>query len=135
MITERRDTGRIPVGIYVEQVIDELPYRCFATSLSASGLYVERPSAPMTRRSKSVQIELPLPGGERLWTAGEVVYDCVEPLFHGTAIRFTTMARAHANELIDWIRHASRTLEAALEPSIVVRAGAGISIHRPARRR
>ena len=127
MSGDRRQANRVPVGFYANQLVDDEPYRCFATSLSASGLYMERVLTPMERRRDVVQIEIPLPGaGETLWAKAEVVYDCFDALFHGTAIRFTAMARKHRRELREWL-HSQR---AATAPGEVVREG-GVSIFRP----
>jgi hypothetical protein len=84
----------------------------------------------MRRSSAIVQLEIPLPeAGETLWAKGEVVYDRFDSLFHGTAIRFASMARAHQRMLREWLwetRTTDRTLPLApfREPSVV-------SVHRP----
>jgi hypothetical protein len=50
-------------------------------------------------------VELPLPDtNDAIWAKGEVVYDNFDSLFHGTAIRFTAMARKHQRLLRDWLR-------------------------------
>jgi len=88
---------------------------------------VEQVLACMERRSRVVQIEVPLPGtNESLWTRGEVVYDRFEPLFHGTAIRFTGMANTHRRMLNHWLRDARRDSE-QIGP---IRSGS-VTIHRP----
>ena len=127
MSGDRRLANRVPVGFYANQLVDDEPYRCFATSLSASGLYMERVLTPMERRRDVVQIEIPLPGSnETLWAKAEVVYDCFDALFHGTAIRFTAMARKHRRQLREWLH----TQMATITPGEVVRAG-DVSIFRP----
>lgn len=52
---------------------------------------MERPIASFVRHSAAIQLEIPLPDGqpEPLWASAEVVYDCFDALFHGTAVRFT----------------------------------------------
>jgi len=111
MAAERRTSARIPVGIYVQQFVHDEPHRCFLTDLSQNGVYMERLVEPLERRTNIVQLELSLPGtGGTLWTAGEVVYDCFDALFHGTAVRFTAMARGHRRTLDEWIEEARRAL-------------------------
>ena len=127
MDEDRRQATRVPVGFYLSQLVDDEPHRCFTTNLSASGLYMEKVLTPMDRRRDVVQLEIPLPGlGDPLWTKAEVVYDCFDALFHGTAIRFTAMARKHRRLLREWV-HSQM---ASVTPGEVVYAG-GVSIFRP----
>jgi hypothetical protein len=108
----RRTSHRHPVGFYVEQLIDDSPHRCFTSNLSLVGLYMERLAAPLQRSSGVVQLEIPLPNtSDALWAKAEVVYDRFDSLFHGTAVRFTAMARTHERLLREWLRdseHAER---------------------------
>lgn len=110
MSSNRRLAERIPVGFYVQQVVDGRSHRCFTADLSAHGIYMEKPVEPMDRSSNVVQLEIPLPQrNETLWACGEIVYDSFDPLFHGTAIRFTAMARHHQRMLRDWLRQAKKS--------------------------
>lgn len=105
----QRLAERIPVGFYVQQVVDDRPQRCFTADLSALGVYLERPIEPMGRSSNVVQLEIPLPNRqETIWARGEIVYDSFDPLFHGTAIRFTGMARLHQRMLREWLRETKK---------------------------
>jgi len=54
---------------------------------------MERPIASFVRHSAAVQLEIPLPDGEAepVWASAEVVYDCFDALFHGTAVRFIAL--------------------------------------------
>lgn len=109
MPRERRQTDRLPVSLYLQQIIDDEPFRCFTSNLSPTGLYMERICSPLDRRSSVVQIELPLPGtSDSLWAKAEIVYDCFDALFHGTAVRFTAMARQHRRILEGWLDEVSR---------------------------
>ena len=101
----RRRSHRHPVGFYVEQLVDDAPHRCFTSDISPIGLYMERLAGPLQRRSAVVQIEIPLPNtSDALWAKAEVVYDRFDALFHGTAVRFTGMARVHERLLREWLR-------------------------------
>jgi hypothetical protein len=111
MTQNRRRSARLPVGFYVDQIIGEDPHRCFTTDLSAIGLYMERLAEPLQRSSSVVQLEIPLPHtGDSIWAKGEVIYDRFDALFHGTAVCFTGMARAHQRLLREWLREPSRDL-------------------------
>jgi hypothetical protein len=109
MTSNRRRSERIPVGFYVDQIVSEDPHRCFTTDLSAIGLYMERLAAPLERGSSVVQLEIPLPStSDSIWAKGEVIYDRFDALFHGTAVRFTGMARQHQRLLREWLRETTR---------------------------
>ncbi|MEM9196067.1 MAG: PilZ domain-containing protein [Myxococcota bacterium] len=127
---DRRDSLRVSVGFYAQQLSgDAEPQRCFATSLSPTGVFLERPvdGRALSRSSKKIQLELPLPGeGEPIWAQAEVVYDSVGALFHGMGARFVCMANTHRRVLRRWLRRQS----AWMEP---VDGGAGVRIFRPRR--
>ena len=54
-----------------------------------------------------IQLDLPLPGfGESLWASAEVVYDALDPFFHGTGLRFLSMAPLHERLLGEWLEAA-----------------------------
>ena len=90
---ERRRAPRVPVSVYLEQHVEGQSHRCFTSDLSLTGLYMERPIGSFVRHSAKVQLEIPLPDGQKepVWASGEVVYDCFNALFHGTAVRFEAM--------------------------------------------
>jgi hypothetical protein len=107
MSSDRRVDARIPVEIYATQFIDDRPFRSVVSDLSLTGLHASRLVQPMWRSSKVIQIELPLPGFEEsLWAKAEVVYDALDPFFHGTGIRFLAMASYHERLLGEWVELA-----------------------------
>ena len=93
MKDERRKAPRIPVSVYLEQHVEGQSHRCFMSDLSLTGLYMERPISSFVRHTTKVQLEIPLPDGEcePVWASAEIVYDCFDAEFHGTAVRFETM--------------------------------------------
>jgi hypothetical protein len=108
---ERRLSERMPVGLYVQQIIDGDTHRCFATNISLTGIYVEHLSTRFIRRSRTVQLEIPLTGeSDAIWASGEVVYDALDRLFVGTAIRFDTMAERDHRRLERWLDHGAMAL-------------------------
>jgi hypothetical protein len=106
---ERRIEPRIPVSVYLAQHIEGDTHRCFVTNLSSSGLYMERPIGSFVRHSAHVQLEIPLPGEnvEPIWASAEIVYDNFDPLFHGTAVRFTAISRRDQARLNAYIHEQS----------------------------
>lgn len=101
---ERRGEPRVPVGVYLRQVVDGETHRCFASDLSVSGLYMEQPVRPFARRSNQIQLEIPLDEGDPVWLGAEVVYDCFDALFHGTAVRFTAITERDRGRLARWVQ-------------------------------
>jgi hypothetical protein len=127
MSRNRRRSERIPVGFYVNQIISDDPHRCFTTDLSTIGLYMERLAEPLQRSSSLVQLEIQLPStSDSIWAKAEVIYDRFDALFHGTAVRFTGMARSHQRLLRDWLRESTRpgrliTAPPSREPTRIAR--------------
>ena len=122
MSSERRTDLRIPVEIYATQFIDNRPFRSVISDLSVTGLHVNRLVEPMWRSSRVVQLELPLPGlADPLWAKAEVVYDALDPFFHGTGLRFLAMARSHERQLGEWIELARQEVLARLVGEIRTR--------------
>jgi len=92
------------VSLYLDEFVDEQSHRCFSTSLSLSGLYMERPMQAFVRRTNQVRLEIPAPNGDSpLRADAEVVYDCFDGLFHGTAVRFTSMSDHDRHRLDRWV--------------------------------
>jgi len=109
---ERRNAPRVPVSVYIEQHVEGQTHRCLASNLSLSGLYMERPIASFVRHSAEIEIELPLPGEpEPVRASAEIVYDCFNALFHGTAVRFKRMSSHDRAKLCAFLapREVART--------------------------
>lgn len=105
----RRRSERHAVGFYVDQFVNDEPYRCFTTDLSSIGMYMERPVRPINRCSKFVQLEIKLPrSNDAIWALGEVIYDRLDSLFHGTAVSFSAMAHRHRRWLCEWLHESAR---------------------------
>lgn len=120
----RRRSERHAVGFYVDQFVNDEPYRCFTTDLSSIGLYMERPVQPINRCSKVVQLEIKLPrSSDSIWAVGEVIYDRLDAIFHGTAISFTAMAHRHRRFLCEWLHESQRTDRFVLRQPRVLRPG------------
>ena len=110
---ERRGSVRVPLGVYANEAVGEDLLRAFATDVSPAGIYVERvPGASerlLHRWGERVQIEVPLPGlGETIWAAARVIHDRTGGLYHGTALRFTGMAKRHREAVLAYVYDARR---------------------------
>jgi hypothetical protein len=111
MSSERRDDLRVPIELVVTQFIGDRPFRSLASDLSMTGLHACRCFEPMMRSSRVIQLEIPLPGlTDPLWASAEVVYDSINPYFHGTGVRFLSMASVHRRLLDAWIRRTVQTI-------------------------
>mgnify|MGYP001565901013 CR=1 FL=1 len=72
-------------------------------NLSTEGMYLYR-FVGMSSSSKRVVLEFELPGtGEVIWAQGEVCHEAVDTYFHGSGIRFTTIAEAHRRLIRDYL--------------------------------
>ena len=79
---------------------------------------MERPIESFVRHSADVQLEIPVPDGEAepVVASAEVVYDCFNALFHGTAVRFKGLSTRDAARLSRWLEaSASGATEGALD--------------------
>jgi hypothetical protein len=119
MKDERRRAPRIPVSLYLEQHIEGQSHRCFMSDLSLTGLYMERPISSFVRHSTKVQLEIALPDGESepVWASAEIVYDCFDSEFHGTAVRFETLAERDRRRLSEFL--TCRAVEHARDKAVV----------------
>ena len=118
MTSDRRESLRLQVEIAGTQFIDNRPIRSLISNLSASGLHACHIVEPMSRSSRLIQLEIPLPGlEEALWAKGEVVYDSIGPLYHGTGIRFVAMAPHQRRALDRWLSNNSSSLPDDVVPA------------------
>lgn len=101
-----RSTDRVPLDIYVNQVIDGQPFIARARDLSPFGLRVGSILTPDTRERARIALEFMLPGSD------EVIWAPVEPVHHSgppgtTGFRFVRMARRHARMIESYIHQAA----------------------------
>lgn len=100
----RRLGFRVPVEIFINQYINDRPFRALTTNISDSGLYLNLvKGAPFCRDTRVVGLEFTLPEtSETIWARGEVCYDQIDPYFHGTGVKITAMPRRYARLLRDF---------------------------------
>jgi hypothetical protein len=119
---ERRDLDRVPLAIFLDEYVDDRPYRALTTNVSATGLYMHRvsrrPTHQFGRSSRFLQLELTLPGTkDSIWARGQIRYDELgDDLVHGTGVQLTAMARGHQRLLEDYLYdYKKKRLEEILE--------------------
>ncbi len=102
----RRTEPRIALQMFLNQYLNDNPYRCLATNVSPSGLYVN--SLPTTivesPTTKVLGLEFELPGtSEVIWCRGEIRFDASDPYFRSTGIQITGIANSHQRLLRDYV--------------------------------
>lgn len=114
-LSNRREELRVPLQIFLNEYVDDDPYRCMTYNLSTNGIYVNRLVQPVSRRPV-VGLEFEIPGtSEVVWARGEARFDSMDDYFHGTGILFTGIARKHKSLIRDYVHHQrSRQLERLL---------------------
>ncbi len=106
MGSENRRAGyRIPLQMFMNQHVADRSFRCMATNLSPSGLYVNSLAQLVEReRPQVIGLEFELPEvSETIWARGEVRYDKADNYFRGTGIEITGIARAHQRLIHDYV--------------------------------
>lgn len=98
--------------MYATQIVGDEERRCFVTSLSPKGLYLDALSLPWLAEGTPVQIELRLPGevGEPIWALGEVLRGEIGLLFDEVAVRFTAIAEKDTETLVNWLKRRKNAL-------------------------
>lgn len=100
-----RSCPRVPLDIYVNQVIDGQPFLARARDLSPFGLRVGSILTPDIRDRARIALEFMLPGSD------EVIWAPVEPVHNSetgtTGFRFVRMVRRHARLIESYIEAAA----------------------------
>ncbi len=127
--SERRERERVPLGLLLDEYVDERRHRAMALNVSPTGLYLDRifgaglQRLQLGRDDRTVQLEFTLPEtNESIWALAEICYDNVGELrdrlavVHGTGVRFTAMAEKHQRLIYDFVfEQRRRNLESLLE--------------------
>lgn len=104
-----RRNRRIPIDIYLNKMINGVPFLVRTRDLSREGIYVHRVIEPNTPDGAHLALEFQLPGtDEVIWTEAESVHGEPE---RGIGLRFKDLSSRHARMLADFIDHSS-----SLEP-------------------
>lgn len=100
-LRNRRLGIRVPVEVFVTEIVEDRPYRALTANVSEHGVYLNRLDGAPARRDIAIELRLP-GGGEPIWARGEICHDAVDPFFRGAGVKFTAMARRDARRLRDW---------------------------------
>ncbi len=118
----RHDDYRVPLQMFLNEYVNDDPYRCMSFNLSPNGIYLNRLKQPVERmlhplpETPVVGLEFELPGtSEVVWARGEVRFDAMDDYFHGTGVLFTGIARKHKNLVRDFVvEHRTKRLRQLL---------------------
>ncbi len=113
MVSQERRLGpRVPLPIFVDQYVNDHPTRALAADLSPTGIRLKTvalPGTPQAESSRSVSLEIGLPGtDDTIWARGEIRYTEGHGAVRASGIRFTAMPQAHAKLLRDYCAEARR---------------------------
>lgn len=104
-----RQNRRIPIDIYLNKMINGVPFLVRTRDLSREGIYVHRVLEPSTPAGAHLALEFQLPGtDEVIWTEAERVHGQAE---RGVGLRFKDLSSRQARLLADFIDQSS-----ALDP-------------------
>jgi len=100
----RRLGFRVPCEMFLNQYINDRPFRALTTNVSETGVFLNLvKGAPFCRDTRVVGLEFKLPDvHETIWARGEICYDQIDQYFHGTGVKFTGMPVRHARMLRDY---------------------------------
>ena len=107
---DRRLGCRVPLELFMNEYVSERPHRALTTNISETGVFLNKVVSPLQRAWSVVSLEFELPGtGEVIWARGEICHDSLDSYFHGEGVRFTGMARFHAQLLRDYCIETRRS--------------------------
>lgn len=97
---DRRDSDRLPLQMVVREVTRETEHQGMTLNVSNEGLYLNRLATAeqgVARGPDSpIALEIELPGtSDTIWATAEVCHNRQQAHFHGTGMRFLTMADKH----------------------------------------
>ena len=100
MTSDRRPGFRVGLDVFLNQYVRDQPFRCLATNLSESGIFLSRAHPtpePRPRERREVGLEFELPGtGEVIWARGEVCYAHSDAFAESSGVRFTGLPSLYA---------------------------------------
>ena len=102
---DRRYIPRVRVELFLNQYIDDRPFRALATNLSETGILIQKLLEPALPLSRVVGLEFELPGtGEVVWASAEPRFDTLDSDFQHSGLTFTAMATKHEHLLTEFVR-------------------------------
>ena len=102
---DRRYIPRVRVELFLNQYIQDRPFRALATNLSQTGILIQKLLEPTLPLSRVVGLEFELPGtGELVWASAEPRFDTMDNDFQLSVLTFTAMAGRHERLLTEFVR-------------------------------
>ena len=101
---ERRFVPRVRVEMFLNQYIQDVPFRALAMNVGLNGLLIQKLVEPAIPLNRVVSVEFELPGtGEVVWARAEPRFDQVDVDFHLSGLTFTGMANKHERLLREFV--------------------------------
>jgi hypothetical protein len=101
---ERRFAPRVPVDLFLNQYVRDVPFRALATNLSQAGVLIQKLLEPNIPLGRVVSVEFEIPGtGEIVWARAEPRFDALDEAFHTSGLTFTGMAGKHERLLREFV--------------------------------
>ena len=116
-----RANRRVPVDIYVNKMINGVPFLARTKDLSREGVYLHRLLEPNTPTGAHLALEFMLPGSEEIfWAEAEVVHGDPDA---GLGLRFKDLSASQSQLLDDFVVHSSAMTVVELDNAPVAAAG------------
>ncbi|MCA9547744.1 MAG: PilZ domain-containing protein [Myxococcales bacterium] len=100
-----RVNRRAPLDLYINKVVDGVPFLARTRDISRGGVYVERLLEPLAHLDAPVAVEFVLPeSDEVIWAEAEVVHGDPE---RGVGLRFKGLDPYFAGLIGAYVAHAA----------------------------
>lgn len=100
-----RANRRVPIDIYLNKMINGVPFLVRTRDISRDGIYVHRVIEPDAPAGAHLALEFQLPGTrETIWTEAEKVHGERDA---GLGLRFKDLSARQAQLLDDFVTHSS----------------------------
>lgn len=95
---------RVPLDLYVNKLVDGVPFLARTRNISAGGVFVDRLLEPRTEGAPHIALEFVLPGSDEvIWAEAEVAHDVPG---RGVGLRFTRIDPGQAELIAGYIQAA-----------------------------
>lgn len=100
-----RKNRRIPLDMYINKMIDGVPFLARTRDISREGVFVHRLLEPDTAPEAHIALEFVLPGtSEVIWAEAEVVHG---DRSQGLGLRFRDLTPRQARMIDDFVSYSS----------------------------
>ena len=107
-MSDKRNTRRAPLDIYLNKYISGVPYMTRCSDISQEGVNLAHLIEPQ-HGGKRVGLQFQLPGtDEVIYAEGEVVREWVDSSQQGSGVRFTLLTERHRRMIDKYIKRHAR---------------------------